>query len=417
LEAKKAIKENKRDQIIRATMELISSEGVAAVTHKAVAKRAGVSLAATTYYFKTKDEFLIEAIQHMMGEYATNMDGVLSRQMACPSVGSFSQLISAYLRRGIGKYRQASIAWAEIMNWLVRREEYYHLVRDWYLDNVPRWDTLVEGFGLPNPTLTGINATDTISGVLEIFQITGKTEADFDRIFRDGENPLEVLVPDGGGEVELTLPGRVRRKSQKTRGKVLAAAQEILAEGGIQALTHKAVAQRSGLTVAVPTYHFASKSTLLSATYRQLMADARDRYREVMGKVDYSTLTIATMIDLTALIVQAEITQHSHSCLVQREIGLLATREPSLRSTVWAFSADQIKAWSRLLECLGYKTDPLDAFLVISLLSGKMRRHIALGSQLGDLISLREELTAGINSILDKSHWAIQYADTRNTRA
>jgi DNA-binding transcriptional regulator YbjK len=39
------------------------SEGLAAVTHRAVAREAGVPLAATTYYFSSKDELVTEALR------------------------------------------------------------------------------------------------------------------------------------------------------------------------------------------------------------------------------------------------------------------------------------------------------------------------------------------------------------------
>ncbi len=48
----------RRDAIIRATIELILHEGPAAVTHRAVASRAGVPLAATTYYFSGLEDLI-----------------------------------------------------------------------------------------------------------------------------------------------------------------------------------------------------------------------------------------------------------------------------------------------------------------------------------------------------------------------
>jgi TetR/AcrR family transcriptional regulator, regulator of biofilm formation and stress response len=52
----------RRGAILDATIRIVTSEGLAAVTHRAVAKEAGVPLAATTYYFSSKDELIGEAL-------------------------------------------------------------------------------------------------------------------------------------------------------------------------------------------------------------------------------------------------------------------------------------------------------------------------------------------------------------------
>jgi DNA-binding transcriptional regulator YbjK len=52
----------RRGAILAATVEILTSEGLAAVTHRAVARRADVPLAATTYYFDSKDELIGEAL-------------------------------------------------------------------------------------------------------------------------------------------------------------------------------------------------------------------------------------------------------------------------------------------------------------------------------------------------------------------
>ncbi|HSI80852.1 MAG TPA: TetR family transcriptional regulator [Solirubrobacterales bacterium] len=53
----------RRGEILAATVRIIGSRGLGAVTHRAVAREAGVPLAATTYYFSSKDELLREALR------------------------------------------------------------------------------------------------------------------------------------------------------------------------------------------------------------------------------------------------------------------------------------------------------------------------------------------------------------------
>jgi TetR/AcrR family transcriptional regulator, regulator of biofilm formation and stress response len=53
----------RREAILGATVRLLAERGLAAVTHRAVAAEADVPLAATTYYFSSKEEMVAEALE------------------------------------------------------------------------------------------------------------------------------------------------------------------------------------------------------------------------------------------------------------------------------------------------------------------------------------------------------------------
>ena len=54
--------ERRREEILRATLRVIGARGADAVTHRAVAREAGVPLSATTYYFASKEELLEQTL-------------------------------------------------------------------------------------------------------------------------------------------------------------------------------------------------------------------------------------------------------------------------------------------------------------------------------------------------------------------
>lgn len=62
--------EQRRAQIVEAAAALLLAHGAAAVTHRAVAQRAEVPLAATTYYFAGRDALLTAAGEHIVGRWA-----------------------------------------------------------------------------------------------------------------------------------------------------------------------------------------------------------------------------------------------------------------------------------------------------------------------------------------------------------
>ena len=66
--ARQARAERTRRRLLEAARSLLAEGGPAAVTHRAVSERAGVSLGATTYYFGTKRELLAEVFRvHLAG--------------------------------------------------------------------------------------------------------------------------------------------------------------------------------------------------------------------------------------------------------------------------------------------------------------------------------------------------------------
>ena len=51
--------------LVTAAAELLCEGGFEAVRHRAVARRAGLPLAATTYYFSSLDDLIVKAVEHV----------------------------------------------------------------------------------------------------------------------------------------------------------------------------------------------------------------------------------------------------------------------------------------------------------------------------------------------------------------
>lgn len=66
----------RRGLILEAALRVAAREGVGAVTHRSVAKEAGVSLRATTYYFETKQEMIREALRLFVQQNIARADAV-----------------------------------------------------------------------------------------------------------------------------------------------------------------------------------------------------------------------------------------------------------------------------------------------------------------------------------------------------
>lgn len=88
--------QRRRRLLIDAAAELIMTQGFAAVSHRAVAQRADVPLAATTYYFASLDELLEEAVRHLATAWLAGAREVVE-QLTAP-IRSPKRLAEALMR-------------------------------------------------------------------------------------------------------------------------------------------------------------------------------------------------------------------------------------------------------------------------------------------------------------------------------
>jgi DNA-binding transcriptional regulator YbjK len=66
----------RREALLRAAIELLGESGARSVTHRAVAERAGVPLASTTYYFRSVHELIEEALKLHVAERVAEVQGL-----------------------------------------------------------------------------------------------------------------------------------------------------------------------------------------------------------------------------------------------------------------------------------------------------------------------------------------------------
>jgi DNA-binding transcriptional regulator YbjK len=65
--------EERRQQLVEATLRIIEEDGLEGVTHRRVADAAGVPLAATTYYFSSKEDLMQAAMETLIAREAANL--------------------------------------------------------------------------------------------------------------------------------------------------------------------------------------------------------------------------------------------------------------------------------------------------------------------------------------------------------
>ncbi|MGO9582262.1 MAG: TetR/AcrR family transcriptional regulator [Acidimicrobiales bacterium] len=108
--------QQRRKRILDATVRIIGREGPGSVTHRAVAAEADVPLAATTYYFASKEVLFNEALTASVQTDLAELE-VLARAMSKSpaSVEAFAQALADFLAGQLRRRRTTVVAQYELV--------------------------------------------------------------------------------------------------------------------------------------------------------------------------------------------------------------------------------------------------------------------------------------------------------------
>jgi DNA-binding transcriptional regulator YbjK len=87
-------------------------------------------------------------------------------------------------------------------------------------------------------------------------------------------------------------------KGERRRQSLVAAAAELLVEGGFDAVRHRAVAERAGLPLASTTYYFHSLDELITAAVEQYARAELVRGRELLEALPAEQRDLDSVVDL-----------------------------------------------------------------------------------------------------------------------
>ncbi|WP_433162984.1 TetR/AcrR family transcriptional regulator [Kribbella sp. CA-247076] len=118
--------EQRRSELLRATLAVIERDGVAGVSHRAVAAAADVSVASITYHYPTLDDLLVAALTWAAEDLAAELDARGSELGARPA-DELARLIEHSLVRRRGR----TLALYELYLYAARRPDLRETARAW----------------------------------------------------------------------------------------------------------------------------------------------------------------------------------------------------------------------------------------------------------------------------------------------
>ncbi|MFD7340259.1 TetR/AcrR family transcriptional regulator [Streptomyces violascens] len=153
----------------------------------------------------------------------------------------------------------------------------------------------------------------------------------------DGWEGVLIVVEETGGRVR-----RVRRHDPDRRERIAETALELIAERGLEGLSHRAIAERADVSLSSTTYHFADREALIQAALER----AAERFASYVGRwaAEHARDTREELAQALADSVMACLGEGRAGAVVEFELYLAALRRPALRAAAGRLTRDGVEA-------------------------------------------------------------------------
>ena len=188
----------RRRAILEATVRLLGAEGVGEITHRRVAAEAGVPLAATTYYFESKDDLLQQALDVVVaGEFERLAEHAARAGKEFSSPGALGRALAAVLIDHVEHERDTLLTKFDVYLASARRPSLRPASRQWIESFTGLAEAALEAAGAPQPAESARLLVAGADGLLIHHLATSGAEADTHALRGRLERLAESLVGAG----------------------------------------------------------------------------------------------------------------------------------------------------------------------------------------------------------------------------
>ncbi|ONI73489.1 TetR family transcriptional regulator [Actinosynnema sp. ALI-1.44] len=128
-DGRKARGDRRRQELIEATLRVIERDGVAGVTHRTVAREAGVPTTSTTYHFSSLEDLLTATLTWCAGGFTTAVRDLVERARIRGSQGA--REVAEMIVEALGPQRGRTMAEYELYLFASRRPALRPAARLW----------------------------------------------------------------------------------------------------------------------------------------------------------------------------------------------------------------------------------------------------------------------------------------------
>jgi DNA-binding transcriptional regulator YbjK len=159
------------------------------------------------------------------------------------------------------------------------------------------------------------------------------------------------------------------------REQILEAALRVIGRAGVQAVTHRAVAEEAGVPLGSTTYYFDSRDDLIRQALEYVAASEVERY----GKRGDLLRTVESPGELADRLIDELVAaaQDRIAYIAEYELWLEAGRRPELREAAQNWCDAEQRSVAIAMEALGSADAATDASLVVAAIDGLGERVLA----------------------------------------
>lgn len=158
--------ERVRRSLIEAAFRIIAEQGVAGISHRAVARVSGTSHGLVTYHFGAIEGLLRATMEYVGAANLADQESYLPLLDAATSADELVTVLAHNAERRLVKNRDMGLALMELRLAAARNAELRPLVREWGRGYTPRVAAALQRLGAANPREDAIEITALISGLV-----------------------------------------------------------------------------------------------------------------------------------------------------------------------------------------------------------------------------------------------------------
>ncbi|MDG1707277.1 MAG: TetR family transcriptional regulator, partial [Emcibacteraceae bacterium] len=154
----------------------------------------------------------------------------------------------------------------------------------------------------------------------------------------------------------------------KRKKQILVATLEVIAEQGVDAVTHRSVGRQCDLSNGVVSYHFPTRDSLIYKSFEYYFGSFEDMMAKVGWKSD-EKMTVRRIIDVLTKVTVLEM-DNANSTLVEHELILVAARKPELAALYRKWEKHGLDIFAAGLKQSGFKKPMRIAKIIVNIIRG-----------------------------------------------